>query len=200
MIVKTIPAGMYAANCYLIYNEITMDALVLDPGGDEDFIIKNIDRLNLNVKAILLTHGHMDHVGALKAIADRYKVMTYINKKDIEYMKKGSPVFGKFLDIVVTFVEDNEVINIAGFQVQCIWTPGHTPGGMCFLIEDSLFAGDTLFQGSIGRTDFEGGDYDTIINSIVEKLMILEDNVIVYPGHGEATTIIQERNYNPFIN
>lgn len=200
MIVKTIPAGMLAANCYLIYNEVTKDALVLDPGGDEDFIIDNIEKLNLNVKAILLTHGHMDHVGALKAIADRYGVMTYINKLDIDLMGKGSPVYGRFPDIEVTFIEDKEVINIVEFQIQCIWTPGHTPGGMCFLIEDCLFSGDTLFQGSIGRTDFEGGDYDTIINSIVEKLMILEDNVIVYPGHGEATTIIRERNYNPFIN
>ena len=115
-------------------------------------------------------------------------------------MKKGSSVYGKFPDIEVTFIEDKEVINIAGFQIQCIWTPGHTPGGMCFLIEDCLFSGDTLFQGSIGRTDFEGGDYDTIISSIVKQLMILENNVIVYPGHGEATTIMRERNYNPFIN
>lgn len=200
MIVKTIPAGMLSANCYLIYNEVTKDALVLDPGGDEDIIINNIEKLKLNLKAILLTHGHMDHVGALKAIVDKYMVMTYINKQDIELMNKGSSVYGKFPDIEVTFILDKEVINIADFQVQCIWTPGHTPGGMCFLIEDCLFSGDTLFQGSIGRTDFEGGDYDTIISSIVKQLMILEDNVIVYPGHGEATTIIRERNYNPFIN
>ena len=200
MIVKTIPAGMLSANCYLIYNEVTKEALVLDPGGDEDIIIDNIEKLKLNIKAILLTHGHMDHVGALKAIADKYTVMTYINKQDIELMKKGSSVFGKFPDIEVTFIEDKEIINIADFQVQCIWTPGHTPGGMCFLIEDCLFSGDTLFQGSIGRTDFVGGDYDTIISSIVEGLMVLENNVIVYPGHGEATTILRERNYNPFIN
>ena len=200
MIVKTIPAGMLSANCYLMYDETTKDALVLDPGGDEELIIRNIENLKLNIKAVLLTHGHMDHVGALKAIADKYKVMTYINKLDTELMKKGTSVYGSFPDIDVTFIEDKEIINIANLQVQCIWTPGHTPGGMCFLVEDSLFSGDTLFQGSIGRTDFEGGDYDTIIRSIVNQLMILEDNVIVYPGHGPATTILRERNYNPFIN
>ena len=200
MIVKTIPAGMLSANCYLMYDETTKDALVLDPGGDQELIIRNIENLKLNIKAVLLTHGHMDHVGALKAIADKYKVMTYINRLDTEVMKKGTSVYGSFPDIDVTFIEDKEIINIANLQVQCIWTPGHTPGGMCFLVEDSLFSGDTLFQGSIGRTDFEGGDYDTIIRSIVNQLMILEDNVIVYPGHGPATTILRERNYNPFIN
>ncbi len=200
MIIKTIPAGMLSANCYVIYDEATRDALVLDPGGDEDIIIDNIEKLKLNIKAILLTHGHMDHVGALKAIADRYKVKTYVNKRDIELMKKGSYVYGKLPDIEVTFVEDKDVIHMDNIHVQCIWTPGHTPGGMCFLIEDNLFSGDTLFQGSIGRTDFEGGDYNTIIKSIIEQLMILEDNVTVYPGHGGTTTIIRERNYNPFIN
>ncbi len=181
MLIKRIPAGIYAANCYLIADEDTKEAIVLDPGGDEDDIIKAILENQLKIKAVLLTHGHIDHVGAVKSICENYKVKTYISEKDVQLMEKGSYVFGNIKDVEKVYIKDNEMIKFGSIEVKCIETPGHTPGGLSFLIGENLFTGDTLFSGSIGRTDFEGGDYDTIIKSIIEKL-------------------IQEKLTNPFIN
>ncbi len=200
MIVKTIPTGIYATNCYLVINEATMDTIVIDPGDDQEKLIAIIEKNGLKVKSIFLTHGHIDHVGAVKALSARYNLMTYINREDLDLMDKNTYIYGNINGVPITHIRDQEVINIGGFEVKCIETPGHSPGGMSFLIEDVIFSGDTLFQSSIGRTDFEGGDYDTLIKSIVEKLLILEDNLIVYPGHGPSTTIEKERRTNPFIN
>lgn len=200
MLIKRIPAGIYAANCYLIADEDTREAIVLDPGGDEDDIIKAILENQLEIKAVLLTHGHIDHVGAVKSICENYKVKAYISEKDVQLMEKGSYVFGNIKDVEKVYIKDNEVIKFGSIEVKSIETPGHTPGGLSFLIGENLFTGDTLFSGSIGRTDFEGGDYDTIIKSIIEKLIPLGDNVVVYPGHGPATSIYQEKLTNPFIN
>ena len=200
MIVKTIPTGIYATNCYLVINEATMDTIVIDPGDDQEKLIAIIEKNGLKVKSIFLTHGHIDHVGAVKALSARYNLMTYINREDLDLMDKNTYIYGNINGVPITHIRDQEVINIGGFEVKCIETPGHSPGGMSFLIEDVIFSGDTLFQSSIGRTDFERGDYDTLIKSIVEKLLILEDNLIVYPGHGPSTTIEKERRTNPFIN
>lgn len=200
MIIKRIPAGIYAANCYIVASEITKDALVLDPGGDEDFIINEIEKQGYNPKAILLTHGHIDHVGAVKALAEKYKIKTYLNHKDLTLMRKGAYIYGDVENVEVQNIEDKDTYSFGDLKVLCIGTPGHSPGGMSLLIENSIFTGDTLFKGSIGRTDLEGGDYDTLIRSIIEKLMPLDNEIVVYPGHGPSTTIHQERYTNPFIN
>ena len=200
MIIRRIPAGIYAANCYIVASDITKDALVLDPGGDEDFIIKEIEKQGYNIKAILLTHGHVDHVGAVKALAEKYKVKIYLNEKDLTLMKKGTYIYGDIGSVEVLNIKDMDTYSFGDIKVLCIGTPGHTPGGMSFLIEKNIFTGDTLFKGSIGRTDLEGGDYHTLINSIIEKLMPLDNEIVVYPGHGPSTTVHQERYTNPFIN
>lgn len=198
MIIKRIPAGIYAANCYLVMDEVTKSAAVIDPGGDSDDIIKEIDRLDAKVQYILLTHGHFDHVGAVDEMREKYDIPVYINKKDEELINRGENVFGQIADSN-NELTDGMTVELGNLRIKCIETPGHTPGGMCFLVEKALFTGDTLFLGSIGRTDFVCGDFNSIINSIKSKLLILNDDISVYPGHGPSTSIGIERASNPFL-
>ncbi|SHI33399.1 Glyoxylase, beta-lactamase superfamily II [Clostridium cavendishii DSM 21758] len=200
MIIKTIPAGIYGANCYVIYKEDNKQAIILDPGGDSDMLIANIEALEVTPKAILLTHGHIDHVGAVEALSNRYKIPFYINEEDEKFMMSGTDVYGHLNRKADGYIKDGDKLNIANLEIEVIHTPGHTPGGVCFLVNDKVFTGDTLFQGSIGRTDFEGGNYESIIESIVNKLLPLGDNVEVYPGHGPKSSILYEKRRNPFLN
>lgn len=201
MELKRIPAGVYAANCYVIMDEETKEALIMDPGGDEEDIIEAIDNLGARVKYIVLTHGHIDHTGAVITLKKRYNVPVYIHTKDEELILKRTFMFG-VLDSSKGAdgnLKDEDILNLGNIEVKCIETPGHTPGGVCFLVQNNLFTGDTLFSGSIGRTDLTGGDFDTIIKSIKEKLMVLDNSVIVYPGHGPSSTIGREKQSNPFL-
>lgn len=200
MEVKRVVAGIYGANCYIIMDEKTKEAVALDPGGDVDDIEKAINQMGANIKYILLTHGHVDHVtgaGELKSIVD---APVGINKKDDDLIHSGGDLFGPLLASEADIhIKENDVFKIGEIEIKCIETPGHTPGGMCFLAENAIFTGDTLFFGSIGRTDLEGGDSEAIINSIQTKLMTLNDDIIVYPGHGPQSNIERERNKNPFL-
>ncbi|ATD55337.1 MBL fold metallo-hydrolase [Clostridium chauvoei] len=198
MIIKTIPAGSLQANCYIVMDEETKEAVVMDPGGDADWIIKEIETLGANIKYILLTHAHADHDGGVVDLKKKYDVPVYMHKEEEMYMEKDNFVFGK-IPKFYSFIEDGDELNIGSLKIKCIHTPGHTKGGLCFLIEDKVFTGDTLFQGSIGRTDFSGGDFNEIIRSINDKLLVLPNNVEVYPGHGPKSTIIFERMRNPFL-
>ncbi|GAB6170467.1 MBL fold metallo-hydrolase [Clostridium carnis] len=198
MIVKTIPAGALQANCYIIIDEETNEGAILDPGGDSSHIISVVESLGVKIKYILLTHAHADHNGGVVDIKNKYDVEVLMNKEEEEYMEKDKFVFGK-LPKIYGFINDGDILKLGNLIIKCIHTPGHTKGGMCFLIEDKVFTGDTLFQGSIGRIDFPGGNFDEIIKSIEEKLMVLESNVEVYPGHGPKSTIIFERMRNPFL-
>lgn len=198
MIIKRIPAGIYAANCFLLMDDPTKNAAIIDPGGDGDDIIKEIEKLGAKPQYILLTHGHFDHVGAVDELRGKYNIPVYINKNDEELINSGVEVFGK-IGSPNNPLSDNMVISLGELKIRCIETPGHTPGGMCFLVQDALFTGDTLFAGSIGRTDFVGGDFNSIIKSIKSKLLVLMDDVKVYPGHGLTTTIGVERVSNPFL-
>ena len=201
MIIKRIPAGIYAANCYVIMDEESKEAVVLDPGGDEDDIISVIEEIGAKVKYIMLTHGHADHTGGVTNIQRRYGAPIGISEKDEALMSNGSYMFGSFgkdkkADLTL---KDGDTVDIGNKTIKVIETPGHTPGCISFLLEDKVFTGDTLFAGSIGRTDLPGGDFDTIISSIKNKLMVLSDEVIVYPGHGPESTIGGEKKRNPFL-
>lgn len=198
MIIKAIPAGIYGANCYVICDEETMEAVILDPGGDSDYLISQIDKIGAKVKYILLTHGHVDHVGGVVDLKKKYNVPFYIHKADEEMIMMGADVFGD-LPVADGYIKEGDVIAFGNLKAKCIHTPGHTPGGVCFQIEDKVFTGDTLFQGSIGRTDFAGGSYEEIISSIVNKILPLGDNVEVYPGHGPKSSVIFEKARNPFL-
>ena len=199
MIIKAIPAGIYDANCYIVMDEKTKDAVVLDPGGDGEMLERAIKDMKANVKSILLTHGHMDHVGGVEYLSAKLNVPFYISKIDEEYMEKDNYVFGSIRN-ANGYLDVGNALSFGSLNIKVIATPGHTKGGLCFLIEDKLFTGDTLFQGSIGRTDFIGGSFPEIIDSIKTKLLPLGDEIEVYPGHGPKSSIGYEKGYNMYLN
>lgn len=198
MIIKTFPVGMLQENCYIIINEEVNEAVTVDPGDEGERLIANIERLGCSLKAILLTHGHADHVGAVVDLKNKFNVPVYINEKEILCMQNDNTVFGK-LPECYDFIKDGDELEIAGLKIKSIHTPGHTLGGMCFLIDNELFTGDTLFQGAVGRSDFYGGNHVELINSINEKLMILDKKINIYPGHGPSSTLMYEAMRNPFL-
>ena len=199
MLVKTYPLGSLQTNCYLAIDEETNKAAIIDPGASANYLIKEIETLGIEIDVILLTHCHFDHNGAVKELKDKYEVDVYLNEAEEEYMDIDTTgIFGKLPKIYKFFNEGDE-IKVGNLTFKTIFTPGHTKGGTCFLVEDNLFTGDTLFNTSIGRTDFLGGSYNELINSIETKLMALDNNVNVYPGHGPKSTIIHERMKNPFL-
>lgn len=197
------PVGSYQANCYIVFNDEN-EAIIIDPGAQPFDILKAVEERNLKVSKILLTHAHPDHFGALKEVREKLNVPAYISTKDEVMLEDRSGNLGEMLGIksetlkADVIFNENDYIDFGNKKIQVILTPGHTPGGACFLLDDILFTGDTLFSGSIGRTDLPGGDYDTIMESLRE-LMNLPADTIVLPGHGPETTIAQEKINNPFI-
>lgn len=198
MVIKTLPVGYLQANCYIVMNEASKEAVILDPGGDASIIKKEIEALGANVKMILLTHAHRDHIEATEELHKLYGVKVLMHKEEEKYMDLDNYVYGK-LPKIYEFIVDGEELEFADLNIKCIHTPGHTKGGICFLIGENLFTGDTLFNGSIGRTDFIGGDFNEIIKNIVEKILVLPNNTVVYPGHGPSTTVIYEKTRNPYL-
>lgn len=199
MKINIIPAGIYDANCYVLMDEVTNEAAVIDPGGDAQMLINNIKASKAKVKMVLLTHGHADHTGAVSELKNEFGCSVYINEKDSELINKNVPIYGSPNENGDKLISEGDVLKFGSHEVKCFETPGHTPGGMCFLIDNLVFTGDTLFNRSIGRTDFQGGDFNTIIDSIKNKLLILPDDTVVYPGHGPKSSIGFERNNNPFL-
>lgn len=198
MIIKSFIAGMYEENCYLLMDEDTKELAIIDPGGQPNKIEEEIKLLNAKPKFILLTHGHMDHVGGVLELVNRISLPFYINKIEETYMEKDKYVFGS-LPKASGYLKEGDTLNLGNNTIKVIETPGHTAGGICFLIDNKLFTGDTLFQGSVGRSDFPGGDGMLLVKNIKEKLLILGDNIEVYPGHGPASTIGYEKRKNPYL-
>ena len=192
MNIKTLPVGQLETNCYVVINEDTLECVVIDPGDESNTIMDYIESNNLKCKAIMLTHGHFDHVGAVNAVAEQTGCPVYINKRDEGYkvgmsgMMFKLPEGGKYYD-------DGDVITEAGLEFKVIATPGHTPGGVSLICENALFTGDTLFRGATGRVDFEGGNANEMRASL-KKLGKLPDSTIVFPGHEGLTTIGIERH------
>ena len=198
--------GPVCTNCYLLVNHKTGELLVVDPGDQAQLIEKQIEKTGAKPVAILLTHGHFDHAGAAEELADKYQISIYAHEAERETLEDpGLNLCGMIGEHKVyhadIFVKDEEVLNLAGFSIRVFFTPGHTIGGCCYYIADEkiLFSGDTLFQESVGRTDFPRGSASNLIRAIREKLMPLPDDVTVYTGHDESTLIGYERMHNPYL-
>lgn len=198
--------GPVCTNCYLLVNHKTGELLVVDPGDQAQLIEKQIEKTGAKPVAVLLTHGHFDHAGAAEELADKCQISIYAHEAEKETLEDpGLNLCGMIGEHKVyhadIFVKDEEVLNLAGFSIRVFFTPGHTIGGCCYYIADEkiLFSGDTLFQESVGRTDFPRGSASDLIRAIREKLMPLPDDVTVYTGHDESTLIGYERMHNPYL-
>lgn len=205
MIIKTIPNGVLSANTYILIDEESKEAAIIDSGGEFEIINDELQKYNAKLKYILNTHAHFDHVLGEKEAQDRTGITVYVHEEDkylLENLPKQISLYGfgegEPPEKIETFNEDT-VFNLGNQEIKVIHTPGHTRGSVCFLTGKSLISGDTLFYGSIGRTDLEGGSFAQIRDSIVNKLFKLDENIDVYPGHDIKTTIGYEKKYNsPF--
>lgn len=197
--------GMVMTNCYIGYNEDTREAFIVDPGDDARRISQTVREEKLNVKGILLTHGHFDHIMAVPELKAEFGAPVYAHEAEERLLKDtqmnlSAPWVGRALSLEAErLVKDGEKFELAGFEIQAVHTPGHTAGGVSYYLEAEgvLFSGDTLFRGSYGRVDLPTASGAEIARSICEKLLPLPEETVVYPGHERETTIAGERKYNP---
>ena len=195
----------YGTNTWLLYDDVSLEGVLVDPAAPSEVLLERIKDLNLKIKMIINTHGHGDHIGGNAFFAERLNAPLAIHKNDAamltDNLKNLSAYMGSSLPIKAADVllEDGYTLNLGEYELKVIHTPGHTPGGICLYIDKYLISGDTLFELSIGRTDFPGGSHTGLIRSIREKLFVLPDDVIVFPGHGPQTTIGLEKSNNPFL-
>lgn len=202
MKIKLIVTEPFGENCYVVSDD-KKTAVIIDPGDSSEKISLYLMQNCLNPVAILLTHGHFDHVGAVNALADEYNLPVYANIYEKGMLSDPSKIYvfrgGGEAVKVNNWFEHEDVFNFGDLTFKALHTPGHTVGSSCFLLNDNLFSGDTLFCESIGRCDLEGGSFETILSSIKNRLYTLDDKTNVYPGHGEMTSIGFEKIYNPYV-
>lgn len=205
MILETLVVGPLQVNSYLVGCSATKEALLIDPGDDGGRLLALAAKLGLTVKTVINTHGHFDHVGANRPVIERSGAALLIHASDAPFLPRIREHAARYgLDVQPSpaptrLLHGGETIAVGELQVRVIHTPGHTPGGICLHVDGHLFSGDTLFADSVGRTDLPGGDHDTIVASIREKLFSLPDATIVHPGHGPDTTIGREKRINPYV-
>ena len=190
----TMPLGAYQTNCYMICGDDSDRCLVIDPGYEPERVLAEAARLGKTIQAVLLTHGHFDHVGAVRTLAAETNCRVYLNEQDLSMPPQftAGPLYYTHL------YKEGDVLDLAGLKLRVIQTPGHTPGSVCLVTDGAIFSGDTLFEGSCGRTDLPGGDWATILKSL-KRLANMEGSYRVYPGHGPSTTLADEKRWNPYM-
>lgn len=207
MQIEQLKTGVIEENCYLVYNDEAL--LIVDPGADEDFLIQEITRTNQQPVAILLTHTHYDHIGAVEALRKHYQVPVYVSPKEQAWLSdpvmnlSGLMRHADMPDILVSPAEyefEKKEYRLGNMRFTVVPTPGHSIGSVSFIFDDFVISGDALFRGSIGRTDLPTGNLEQLLESITTQLFTLPNEFAVYPGHGEATTIEHEKRTNPFFN
>ncbi|AGL02100.1 MBL fold metallo-hydrolase [Desulfoscipio gibsoniae] len=205
MIFEGFGVGPIEANCYIIGCDKTGVGAVVDPGAEGDRILKRLKALGIKCKYIILTHGHVDHISALKEVREATGAEVLIHAQDAGMLTSPGQNLSMYMGSLLKFkaaerlLEEGDKIQVGEVTIEVIHTPGHTPGGISLKVGNILITGDTLFQGSVGRSDFPGGDHNVLINSIKTKLLVFPDDTRVYPGHGPASTIGAEKRHNPFL-
>jgi len=205
MIIKTLPVGPIMANCFIVGCEETLEAVIIDPGDEAEKILASVAEQDLSVRFIINTHGHFDHVSANKGVNAATKAPILIHPLDapmLEQISASAANWGLSAENSPPpdrTIDDGDTITFGKITFKVIHTPGHTRGGISLFADGHVFVGDTLFAGSIGRTDFPGGDFETLKSSIQNKLFKLGDDVRVFTGHGPETSIGRERQHNPFV-
>lgn len=206
MKVERFAVGILSTNCYLVINEETKETVVIDPGACPSYLVSHIKSEELTVTAILLTHGHFDHMMGLTGFLEEWDVPVYVHEGDEEIMTdprvNQSAIYtsGYTFD-KARYLRDRQTLECAGYVFEVLHTPGHTKGGCCYYVESEgvLFSGDTLFQGSVGRADFSNSNMSDLVHSVRERLFRLPEDTLVYPGHMGETKIGHEKKYNPYI-
>ncbi len=204
MFLRRMEVGSFAANCYLVACDETREGVIIDPGAEAQNILSMVEKENIRVKYIINTHGHVDHVGANEEVRAALGAPILIHEADGELCQNPHTSLAYFIGKEKLadpdkLLKGGDIIKAGTLEFKVIETPGHTKGCIALSVDDVLFTGDTLFQGSIGRTDLPGGSFEEIIRSIKEKLLTLPEETIVYPGHGRESTIGEEKNNNPFL-
>jgi len=207
MFLKKLVVGELETNCYLIVCKRTKKAVVIDPGGEEevDLVLNFLQENNFDLKCIINTHGHIDHIAGNNLLKAKTEALLLIHRLDADMLVDANKNFSSFMGKEIyspsadKLLEEGDEISLGTLNLIVIHTPGHTPGGISLVLDNIVFTGDTLFAGGIGRTDLPGGSYQDLIKSIKEKLLILGDDKIIYPGHGPDSTIGEERRTNPYI-
>ena len=207
MKIENFVLGPVGTNCYIVINEGTKECFLVDMAACPPELVSHIKNSGLTVKAVLLTHGHFDHIMGLDCFLEEFPVPVYACAAEKELLESAqlnssSGMLGQpYTFHGAQYVKDGDLLDIAGMKIQVIQTPGHTIGGCCYYIADeqTLFSGDTLFRASIGRTDLPTGSMGALVRSVKEKILVLPDETRVYPGHMEETTVGYEKKYNPFL-
>lgn len=207
MLLEKLAVGSYAANCYILADEISKEAIVVDPGAEPDRILSKLKKHDFKTVAIVLTHAHGDHIGAVPELKKATGADVILHHDEAYMLKDASKnlsagIHGKPVEIKADrTIGDGDVLKVGSIEIKILHTPGHTFGGICLYVpaEKVLITGDTLFYGSVGRSDLEGGNHKQLIRGILDKIMVLDDIVSIYPGHGASSSVGFERRKNPFI-
>lgn len=203
MIIKTFIEPPIENNNYLIIDEESKEAALIDCSAYDENILIELKKQGVKLKYILLTHGHFDHIGGLNDLAKDIEVLMHSGDKEwVEQVNDYLPMIGMpSMEVpkIDRYIEDNEIIKVGNLEIKVIHTPGHTQGGVCFYIDGHLFSGDTIFRESVGRCDLPGGNFSQIVESIENKIFILPEDTVIYPGHGKTTTVSWEKEHNSYF-